>query len=56
MSLPPLARWGFNIQPEPGSQEMDLARFLQPHDWADLIAPERECSPCHGTAGGGSGA
>jgi len=36
MSLPPLARWGFDIRPEPGSQEMDLARFLQPRDWASL--------------------
>ena len=34
MSLPPLARWGFDIRPEPDSQEMDLARFLQPQDWA----------------------
>jgi coproporphyrinogen III oxidase len=34
MSLPPLARWGFDIQPEPGSPEGNLARFLQPQDWA----------------------
>ena len=34
MSLPPLARWGFEIRPEPGSPESDVARFLRPHDWA----------------------
>lgn len=34
ISLPPLARWGYRIDPEPGTPEHDLARFLQPHDWA----------------------
>jgi coproporphyrinogen III oxidase len=34
MSMPPMARWAFAIQPEPGSPEADVARFLQPHDWA----------------------
>jgi coproporphyrinogen III oxidase len=34
MSLPPLARWGFEMRPEPGSPEHELARFLQPSDWA----------------------
>ncbi|KAB2382921.1 oxygen-dependent coproporphyrinogen oxidase [Actinomadura montaniterrae] len=34
MSMPPLARWGFDITPEPGSPESDVARFLQPRDWA----------------------
>jgi coproporphyrinogen III oxidase len=40
MSLPPMARWEFAHQPEPGSPEADLARFLQPHDWIghDLTA------------------
>ncbi len=33
MSLPPLARWEFKYQPEPGSPEADTARFLQPVDW-----------------------
>ncbi len=36
MSLPPLARWGFDIRPEPGSPEGELARFLRPRDWASL--------------------
>lgn len=34
MSLPPLARWEFHYVPEPGSPEANVARFLQPHDWA----------------------
>lgn len=34
MSLPPLARWEFNYQPEPGSPEAELAGFLQPRAWA----------------------
>lgn len=34
MSMPPIARWGFEIVPEPGSPEADVARFLQPRDWA----------------------
>jgi coproporphyrinogen III oxidase len=34
MSLPPLARWEFQHQPEPGSPEADTARFLVPRDWA----------------------
>jgi coproporphyrinogen III oxidase len=33
MSLPPAARWEFAHEPEPGSPEADLARFLRPHDW-----------------------
>ncbi len=33
MSLPPLARWEFCYQPEPGSAEAALAAFLQPRDW-----------------------
>ncbi|MBX0326380.1 oxygen-dependent coproporphyrinogen oxidase [Oscillochloris sp. ZM17-4] len=34
MSMPPLARWEFQVTPEPGSPEADVARFLQPHAWA----------------------
>jgi coproporphyrinogen III oxidase len=34
MSLPPLARWGFDVRPEPGTPESEVARFLQPRDWA----------------------
>ena len=35
MSLPPLVRWDYNWQPEPGSPEADLyEKFLKPRDWA----------------------
>jgi coproporphyrinogen III oxidase len=34
MSLPPLVRWQYGLQPEPGSAEQRLtARYLQPRDW-----------------------
>jgi coproporphyrinogen III oxidase len=34
MSLPPLVRWEYNWQPEPGSAEARLyADFLRPRDW-----------------------
>jgi coproporphyrinogen III oxidase len=33
-SLPPLVRWRYDWQPEPGSPEAELAeRFLPPRDW-----------------------
>ncbi|MFP4069348.1 MAG: oxygen-dependent coproporphyrinogen oxidase [Opitutales bacterium] len=36
MSLPPLVRWDYNRQPEPGSPEAELyEHFLQPKNWAD---------------------
>lgn len=34
MSMPPLARWEFQLTSEPRSPEAELARFLQPQDWA----------------------
>jgi coproporphyrinogen III oxidase len=34
MSLPALARWDYDWQPEPGSAEANLMVFLQPRDWA----------------------
>jgi coproporphyrinogen III oxidase len=33
MSLPPLVRWEYGYQPEPGSAEAALAQYLQPRDW-----------------------
>jgi coproporphyrinogen III oxidase len=40
-SLPPLVRWRYDFQPEPGSPEARLvAEFLQPRDW--LGEAERE--------------
>ncbi len=37
MSLPPLVKWRYNWQPEPGSEEEKLyTRFLKPQDWLKL--------------------
>ena len=33
MSLPPLARWEYGYQPEPGSPESRLGDYLQPREW-----------------------
>ncbi len=34
MSLPPLVRWQYNYQPEPGSAEAELyEQYLKPRDW-----------------------
>ena len=39
MSLPPLVRWDYNVQPQPGSPEAELYEvFLQPQDWANMHA------------------
>lgn len=35
MSLPPLVRWHYDYQPEPGSREAELHDYLKPRDWAD---------------------
>lgn len=32
-SLPPLVRWRYDWQPEPGSPEARLGEFLRPRDW-----------------------
>jgi coproporphyrinogen III oxidase len=34
MSLPPLVRWVYDYQPEPGSREAEALKFFQPRDWA----------------------
>jgi len=33
MSLPPLARWEYDWQPEPGSREAAAAAYFQPRAW-----------------------
>jgi coproporphyrinogen III oxidase len=33
MSLPPLVRWAYDEQPEPGSPEAALSAYLRPRDW-----------------------
>ena len=35
MSLPPVARWQYAWQPEPGSREEAAMRCFQPRDWLD---------------------
>ena len=41
MSFPPLARWAYDEQPEPGSPEAALSAYLRPRDWfaADPLQP-----------------
>ena len=35
VSMPPLVRWQYDWQPQPGSEEEKLYNvFLQPRDWA----------------------
>ncbi|MCU7842946.1 MAG: oxygen-dependent coproporphyrinogen oxidase [Candidatus Thiodiazotropha sp. (ex Monitilora ramsayi)] len=37
MSLPPIVRWQYNWQPEPGSEEARLyEHYLKPRDWIDV--------------------
>lgn len=33
MSMPPLARWEYDFQPEPGSKEAELYNYLTPKNW-----------------------
>ena len=33
MSMPPLASWKYNYQPQPGTEEAKLYNFLHPRDW-----------------------
>jgi coproporphyrinogen III oxidase len=33
-SMPPVVRWRYDWQPEPGSPEAKLYDFLKPRDWA----------------------
>jgi coproporphyrinogen III oxidase len=36
MSLPPMARWGYDYRPEPGSREAELTeKYLRPRNWAE---------------------
>jgi coproporphyrinogen III oxidase len=34
MSLPPVVRWDYGYQPEPGAPEARIYEFLKPRDWA----------------------
>jgi len=42
MSMPPLARWEYNYQPEQGSAEASLANYLVPRDWLAELAPHND--------------
>lgn len=43
MSLPPLARWQYDWQPEPGSAEAELYdKYLKPRNWLILSSDNRE--------------
>jgi len=35
MSMPPLARWEYNYQPDPTSKEAELASYLIPQNWLE---------------------
>jgi len=38
MSLPPEARWDYDVSPQPGSPEADLVSHLRPIDWLGRLA------------------
>jgi coproporphyrinogen III oxidase len=43
MSMPPLVRWEYDWQPQPGSAEADLyENYLHPRDWLGLPAVHKE--------------
>src|SRR5262249_67649 len=35
MSLPPVVRWHYNYQPQPGTRETELYEYLKPRDWPE---------------------
>ncbi len=37
MSLPPLVRWEYGYQPEPGSEEEQLQAWLKPRNWLEEL-------------------
>jgi coproporphyrinogen III oxidase len=37
MSMPPLARWEYNFQVDEGSTEAQLANYLSPKDWLNVL-------------------
>ena len=47
MSMPPVATWAYNYQPEPGSPEAETLRWLQPVDWLGSGLPIAETHPNH---------
>ena len=57
MSMPPLARWTFDLRPEPGSAEEAALAFFQPRDWAGAEAEALAAGdpPTGGVSPGGGG-
>jgi coproporphyrinogen III oxidase len=46
MSMPPVAKWRYDWQPDPGTPEERLYRdFLRPRDWADEAGPVARTGP-----------
>lgn len=45
MSLPPLVRFEYGYQPEPGSPEARLADYLRPRDWLTELPPSSARNP-----------
>ena len=46
MSMPPLAAWRYDWEPEPGSAEARLySDFLRPRDWADMACGQSRPAP-----------
>lgn len=39
ISMPPVAGWSYDVRPAAGSPEAEVARFLQPRDWAGIEVP-----------------
>lgn len=41
MSLPAIARWEYDFQPQPNSPEADLLEYLKPRNWVDLMMNDK---------------
>lgn len=57
MSMPPLASWSFDKQPEPGSPEADALAYFQPRDWlgSGPPSPDEDASRARAHAAPGDG-
>ena len=41
MSLPAIARWDYDFQPQPNSREAQLLEYLKPRDWVNLMMNDK---------------
>ncbi len=55
MSMPPLARWAFDLQPQPGSAEEAALAYFQPRDWVGAEARLLEGAQTAPAGGGPEG-